>query len=298
MALPFLVTLALTAAGLPFAQAISLDVNSTDSIKQASATIAYDLMGYYKNNQTSTPTSAIGTLPSPVYWWEAGAVWGGLIDYWAYTNDTSYNPTVTQALLAQVGPDNNYMPTAYTAQLGNVDQAFWALAVLSAAEYGLPDPPAGKPQWLDLAVAVWNAQAARWDTSTCGGGLRWEIFSFNLGYTYKNTISNAAFFQMSARLARYTGNQTYVGWAEKSWDWMTAVDLIDQDYNAYDGTDDQTNCTMINRLTWTYTPAMLMYGSAMMSNYTNGSSMWQDRLTGLLGRSVKTFFSMSNATNV
>lgn len=76
-------------------------------------------MSYYVNNATDTPVTAIGTLPAPLYWWEAGAVWGGMIDYWAYTKDTSYNPTITQALLAQVGPDWNYMPPAYFSSLGN-----------------------------------------------------------------------------------------------------------------------------------------------------------------------------------
>lgn len=48
-----------------------------------------------------------------------------MIDYWAYTGDDSYNPTITQALLAQVGPNNNFMPPAYFSSLGNDDQAFW-----------------------------------------------------------------------------------------------------------------------------------------------------------------------------
>ena len=64
-------------------------------------------MSWYHNNQSSTVPTAIGTLPAPLYWWEAGAVWGGMIDYWAYTNDSSYVTTTQQALLAQVGPDNN-----------------------------------------------------------------------------------------------------------------------------------------------------------------------------------------------
>ncbi|ODQ76852.1 hypothetical protein LIPSTDRAFT_102095 [Lipomyces starkeyi NRRL Y-11557] len=36
--------------------------------------------------------------------------------------------------------------------------------------------------------------AGRWDTSTCNGGLRWQIFESNSGYDYKNTISNAGLF--------------------------------------------------------------------------------------------------------
>ncbi|KAK4950579.1 i-AAA protease yme1 [Elasticomyces elasticus] len=101
------IVLAATAAGLHFASALELNVNSTGSIRNAAATLAFGLTSWYHNNQSSTAATAVGTFPAPYYWWEAGAVWGGLVDYWAYTNDSSYNPTVTQALLAQVGPDNN-----------------------------------------------------------------------------------------------------------------------------------------------------------------------------------------------
>jgi mannan endo-1,6-alpha-mannosidase len=282
----------------PLATAISLNVNSTNSIKNASTTVAYGLMSWYQNNQSSTPATAVGTLPAPLYWWEAGAVWGGMIDYWAYTNDTSYNPTVTQALQAQVGPNNNYMPPTYFSSLGNDDQAFWAFAVLAALEYDYPSPPADQPQWLDLAEAVWNTQVSRWDMTSCGGGLKWQIFQSNAGYNYKNTVSNGAFFQISARLARYTGNQTYLLWAEKSWDWMNHTGLFDRDYNVFDGSDDTINCTEVDHTAWTYTPAILMYGSAMLYNYTNGSSIWEERLSGLLTASVRNFFSYPNATNV
>jgi len=51
--------------------AITLDVTSDTSIKKAAATVAYDMMSYYTGNHTGdTP----GNLPSPYYWWEAGAM--------------------------------------------------------------------------------------------------------------------------------------------------------------------------------------------------------------------------------
>lgn len=292
------ITLAALGALSTLANAIDLRVNSTASIRNASSTVAYGLMSWYHNNQSSTAETAVGTFPQPLYWWEAGAVWGGMIDYFAYTNDSSYNPTVTQALQAQVGPDDNYMPPAYFTSLGNDDQSFWAMAVLSAVEYGYPNPPQGQPQWLALAKAVFDTQAARWDTSTCGGGLRWQIFQSNAGYDYKNSVSNGAFFQIAARLGHFTGNQTYIDWADRAWDWMNHTGLFDQNYNVFDGTDPKINCTQLDHTEWTYNPAILIYGTAMMYNYTNGSSVWEERTSGLLTASVRNFFSMENATNM
>lgn len=68
-------------------------------------------MSYYKGNLTGMPQ---GLLPDPYYWWEAGAMFGQMIEYWYYTGDTTYNDVVTQGLLAQVGPSNDYMPPNQT----------------------------------------------------------------------------------------------------------------------------------------------------------------------------------------
>ena len=106
---------------------------------------------------------------------------GALVDYWYYTGDTAWNAVTTQGLLFQVGPHNDYMPPNQTLTEGNDDQGFWGLAVMSAAEYNFPNPPADQPQWLALAQAVFNTQAARWDDADCGGGLRWQIFNWNNG---------------------------------------------------------------------------------------------------------------------
>ncbi|WPH00214.1 Hypothetical protein R9X50_00303700 [Acrodontium crateriforme] len=282
------------------ASAIDLDVNSPASIKSTAGTIAHGIMTYYSANKTGTPATKVGTFPPPLYWWESGAVWGGLVDYWMYTKDSSYNPTISQGLLAQVGPNKDYLPPAYFSSIGNDDQSFWALAALSAAEYGFEVPSGNKSTlWSDLAEAVFAGQVPRWDDSSCNGGLRWQIFSSLSGYDYKNSISNGGFFQMAARLARYTGNQTYVDWAEKAWNWMEGVGLIDHEYNVFDGADIHNNCTNPNKEVWSYNPAMMLYGTAMMYNSTNGGEIWKNRTSGLVEAISRDLFSpFSNSTDV
>lgn len=143
------------------------------------------------------------------------------------------------------------------------------MAALSAAENKFPDPPKDKPQWLALAQAVFNEQASRWDNKTCGGGLRWQIYTFNNGYNYKNTISNGCFFNMAARLARYTGNSTYAQWADTMYDWTGAVGLMDKEYKFYDGTDTTINCTNVNHIQWSYNAGIYLLGAATMYNYVS-----------------------------
>lgn len=68
-------------------------------------------MSYYKGNESGM---AVGLLPDPYYWWEAGAMFDLMVQYWFYTGDDTYNDVTTQALLAQVGPDNDFMPPNQT----------------------------------------------------------------------------------------------------------------------------------------------------------------------------------------
>ncbi|TVY81778.1 Mannan endo-1,6-alpha-mannosidase DCW1 [Lachnellula suecica] len=285
------------AAAAQLAAAVSLDVTSKDSIKNATSLIAHGMLSYYTGNVTDT-ASTVGVLPGPYYWWESGAMWGSMLDYYHYTGDTSYNAVVTQALLSQVGPDYDYMVPAHQKDEGNDDQAFWGFATMSAAEKNYPQPTVGNYSWVQLTENLWNTQVRRWDTSSCDGGLKWQIFTFNNGYDYKNSVSNGAFFQLSARLARFTGNQTYMDWAIKSYDWLFDVGLISSDYHVYDGADDTQNCSTPNKIIWTYNGAIMLYGSAVLYNYTNGSSLWQERTQGFLNATANFFSPYDNATNI
>ena len=44
-------------------------------------------------------------------------MWGGMVEYWHYTGDTSYNDVVAQAILAQASPTNDFMMPEEAGQL-------------------------------------------------------------------------------------------------------------------------------------------------------------------------------------
>lgn len=171
---------------------------------------------------------------------------------------------------------------------------------MTAAETNFMNPNStsdGGVQWLALAQAVFNEYVGRWDEEDCGGGLRWQIFTFNNGYTYKNSISNGCFFNIGARLARYTGNQTYADWAGKVFDWMEEIGFIDENYNVFDGAGFSTSeqCTAVDKTQWTYNAGVWMHGSAVMYNITNGTTQakWENRTQGILTRAASYFFNDS-----
>ncbi|KAL1961823.1 hypothetical protein VTN77DRAFT_1035 [Rasamsonia byssochlamydoides] len=267
-------------------RAIELNLDYPDSIKTATKAVATEMMSYYTG---MNPGDVPGNLPDPYYWWEAGAMFGALIDYWFYTGDDTWNNITMQAMLWQASPGANFMPPNQSKTEGNDDQGFWGMAAMSAAERNFPNPPEDQPQWLALAQAVFNSQAARWDQSTCGGGLRWQIFTWNNGYNYKNTISNGCFFNIAARLAKYTNNQTYADWAEKTWKWTVDVGFLTDTYQFWDGADDTTNCTQYNRIEWTYNSGVYLLGAANMYNYTNGDPTWKERVLQILNASAVFF---------
>lgn len=221
-------------------------------------------------------------------------MFGTLIDYWHITGDSTYNAVTSQAIVHQAGDDADLMPRNQTSTEGNDDQGFWAMTAMSAAETAFPDPPSDKPQWLALVQAVYNLYVSRWEEEYCGGGLRWQIFQLNQGFNYKNSISNGCFFNIAARLARYTGNETYADWAGKVYDWQVDVGFIRPDFSVEDGGEMDTACENRTEFLWSYNAGVFIHGAAVMYNLTE-SDDWKDRLDGLLDNAVDTFFNGSVA---
>lgn len=285
---------------LPAVAAAELKIDTRNNIVDSARSLAKDAMTFYKGEE---PGKIPGLLPGPPlydddgdYWWYQGAsFWATYLDYWHLTGDDAYTDTIANGMLHQTGPNNDYMPPNHTANIGNDDQCFWGTAALVAAEYGFPTVD-GKATWIDLAKAVWATQASpdRHD-ETCNGGLRWQIPFSNVGYDVKNSkhsrvpssalwgggvdggererlttlrvaASNACFFNMGARLGRFTGNATYSEWADKTWDWLSQVGLIDsENWAVYDGVR-ADNCTYMFTAQVSYNAAMLVQGAAFMYN--------------------------------
>src|SRR5205823_5110361 len=71
-------------------------------IVSAAKTVANGLMSSYD--------SSSGLFQSPTLWYQTGAIWGGLADYWHYTGDDQYNSIVAQGILSQAGGLGDFLP--------------------------------------------------------------------------------------------------------------------------------------------------------------------------------------------
>ncbi|CAN3376900.1 hypothetical protein DIURU_001678 [Diutina rugosa] len=269
-------------------QAFFLDTNNKTNVIENLNIVAKGLMDYYQGDDYG---GVVGMFHSPYYWWEAGGAWGSLIDYVYYTQNDTLKPTIMAALNHQTGDDNNYIPLNQSTTEGNDDQGFWGIAVMAAAEKNFGTPDDDKKAYLALAQGVFNTMASRWDESACGGGLRWQIFQWNSGYDYKNSVSNGCLFHIAARLARYTGNTSYSDWAEKVYDWMTDIQLLNNTpdfpdhWFVYDGIHADTGgedvCHNMTKYQWTYNQGLFLSGCAYMYNFT-GEEKWRNRTLNLL----------------
>ncbi|CAI7678530.1 unnamed protein product [Penicillium pancosmium] len=273
--------------GLLFGQkvsAIDLQVDDEQSIKDAASQSIYGMMTWYHGNET-------GQIPGgfPDKWWEGAALSLALLNYWHFTGDDTYNDELSEALQFQGGPNGDYWTSNYSSFLGNDDQMFWGLAAIQAAESKLPDVSDGH-SWLSLAQGVFNDQKNRWDTSKCGGGLRWQAFVYQSGYTMKNSVSNGGFFQLAARLYRYTGDSEYKDWAEKVWDWSASSVLMNnKTWVIADSANMDDNCKSPGNIQWTYNYGVYLGGAAYMYNKTSDDK-WLTAVNGLLKTSFKQFF--------
>lgn len=278
----------ITSLLLVFVQGLDLDPSNFTNLQHNTALIAEGLLDYYDGfNKGGT----IGMFTWPYYWWEAGGAWGAMVDYSVLMENDTYVPLIKEALVYQTGEDNNYIPLNQSTTEGNDDQGFWGLAVMNAVERNFSNPDDPKKAWLTLAQAVFNTMSARWETSDCNGGLRWQIFQWNSGYDYKNSVSNGCLFNIGARLARYTDNDSYIEWCDRVWEWMYGVGFLTEEtaWLVFDGAKVDGNCTNITRLIWSYNQGLFMSGCAYLFNYT-GDPKWLNRTEHLLESATKYFF--------
>lgn len=285
------------------ALAIDLDLDDESSIRDAAASIAASIVLRY-NNVTEVPGGIPGLLGEPYYFWENGLAWDSLINYWYQTGDDSYNDFIGHSMRFQLGENSDYMPANQTKSEGNDDQSTWALAAMTAAESGFPSDVLAdlNTTWADIAITIFNQQVERWDYETCAGGLRWQIFPFNAGYDYMNSISNGNFYQLASRLSRFTGNSTYEEWSDRVLGWTVNVGLIaDEEATVpgaiFDGTGAKDECSDINRLQWSANAGTYLAGAAYAWNATQ--TRWTALHASLVPAIATTFASgrNSNSTN-
>ena len=71
---------------------LQLTVTDSSSVKSVASDVAYGMMKYYHGNETG---GTVGLLPNPYYWWEAGAMFMTMIEYWYCMYTTVFQEFLT-----------------------------------------------------------------------------------------------------------------------------------------------------------------------------------------------------------
>ncbi|KAG0675841.1 hypothetical protein C6P40_001508 [Pichia californica] len=282
--------------------AIDLTVGNVDSVCDAATDIIKGIMDYYEGDRYG---GTVGMFQQPYYWWEAGLVFGGMIDTWKICNNYTYVSTIQNAINHQRGDYNDFNKVQNQSDVeANDDQVFWGFTVMEAAERNFPSYSnnSDDPNYAQLALNVYNSMAPRWDNETCGGGLRWQILKNMSGWNYKSEIANAGVFALGARIARYSNNSELVLSSNRILRWMKESSFITQPdgenyYNVYDGSNIvNDSCPVINGAIWSYNYALMTMGTSYLYSAT-GNDYWSNELDKFLS-GIEHYFINPNSTDI
>ncbi|HEY5018741.1 MAG TPA: glycoside hydrolase family 76 protein [Streptosporangiaceae bacterium] len=182
-------------------------------------------------------------------WWNAANALTAVIRYAQCTGDGTH---------AQVLPTTFRRARRRHSDFVNMffdDNGWWGLAWVAA--YDLT----GERGYLDAARTIFARNLAGWD-SVCGGGLWW-----NTKRTYKNAITNELFITLAAQLHERTpGDQEYLSWALRDWEWLTGRALIGRGGLVNDGLT--ADCANNGGTAWTYNQGVILGGLAALYDIT------------------------------
>jgi predicted alpha-1,6-mannanase (GH76 family) len=116
--------------------------------------------------------------------------------------------------------------------------------------------------------AIFTHNTGGWD-DTCRGGLWWTT-----SRNYKNAITNELFLTLAALLHQRTpGDTSYLGWAQREWEWFHASGLIGPSGLVNDGLT--SACANNGGTTWTYNQGVVLGGLAALFEITGDRAYLQ-----------------------
>jgi predicted alpha-1,6-mannanase (GH76 family) len=182
-------------------------------------------------------------------WWNSANALTAVIRYAKLTGDSSYDGYIAATFAAAQRQHADFINNFYD------DNGWWALAWVAAFDM------AGDRRYLDAARTIFAHNTGGWD-EVCRGGLWW-----NTSKQYKNAITNELFLTLAALLHQRTpGDQAYLTWAQREWEWFASSGLIGPSGLVNDGLN--SACANNGGTTWTYNQGVILGGLAALAEIT------------------------------
>ncbi|KAI1325589.1 glycoside hydrolase family 76 protein [Xylariaceae sp. FL0255] len=197
-------------------------------------------------------------------WWHSGVSLRVLAEYMLITGSTDY---VDQATFVV---DNNRAPLNWWPEGdgdfradSTDDTGWWALALVSLYQV------TGNETYLDIAKEDETYMFSYWNTTTCNGGLIWDIPELS----YHNAISNELYLELTATMHNVIpGDTYYLGQAMEEWNWFNASGMIGSDYLINDGLTEDSACTNNGQTVWTYNQGVILSGLVELASATGDAT--------------------------
>ncbi|KAK7746117.1 hypothetical protein SLS62_009496 [Diatrype stigma] len=206
------------------------------------------LMSTYAND-----TGLWGVPADP--WYQSGMALQAVLDYTAATGSRRYLDAALHTVEQQRGPLPWWPEGGGEFRADSTDDTgWWALALTTLHEL------TADPEWLRVARLDEAYMFAYWNTTTCGGGLIWDIETRE----YHNAISNELYLALTARLSLLLGGEDggdyYRNQSRLEWDWFAASGMINAEGLVNDGLTQDAACANNGAPTWTYNQGVLLGG--------------------------------------
>eukprot|EP01060_Flectonema_neradi_P033817 TRINITY_DN5773_c0_g1_i1.p1 TRINITY_DN5773_c0_g1~~TRINITY_DN5773_c0_g1_i1.p1 ORF type:complete len:389 (+),score=73.68 TRINITY_DN5773_c0_g1_i1:119-1168(+) len=120
------------------------------------------------------------------------------------------------------------------------------------------------PGYLNRSIAAFNEMSTVWDDH-CGGGLWWDRKK-----SYKNAITNELFLTLAMRLHSATGDDTYLNWGTRTWNWFYNSAMPSSNNLIRDGL--QNDCTSTGEY-YTYNQGVLLHGLSALYSVTKNETI-------------------------
>ena len=168
-------------------------------------------------------------------------------------------------------------PRAYVGFINDYydDEGWWALGWIKA--YDLT----GRPEYLAMAVSLFEDMVEGWNNDTCGG-IWWDK-----KHTAVNAIENELFISIAAHLANRSLSQKdfFLGWASKVWSWFQSTHMMGVRYNINDGID-LTSCQNNAGIVWSYNQGVILGGLVELNKAIPTNNTYLDTATKIANAAI------------
>ncbi|KAI1826545.1 putative glycosyl hydrolase [Xylaria intraflava] len=197
-------------------------------------------------------------------WWHSGVALRAVAEYMLATGTTDYVDMAAYTVETQRAPLTWWPMGGGDFRADSTDDTgWWALALTSLYQV------TGNSTYLDIAKEDEAYMYSYWNTTTCGGGLIWNIPS----RTYHNAISNELYLELTATLHNLIpGDEYYLNQALKEWKWFNATGMINGAGLINDGLTDDSACVNNGQPVWTYNQGVILAGLVQLSVATGDAS--------------------------